>query len=165
MAYPIATIALTPMERALIKEVSTAQALGETTALKNMFYADLFEPYYKQEWQAAYDEFIESQTTHSLDDEVKDVALSDKAKQQLQDSDDDFVLLFNGWMKQQMDSQLNPWFSGKRMTDNREQWIYMFGDVPIYARIKNQKVVILGFEKRTNAEILQVLIDEVGEDS
>ena len=156
---PIQMLAPTAEERALMQEVTQTQGLNESTAVKEMFYDELRLAHCQRVWEEAHVAHMSNQVSVALDEEVDNVYLSNLAQKQFAEQSSSFRSLFIGWMKNQFKSQKTPYFSGKRVSDVKEQWVYSYGKNSVMAHIKHGKVSILAFDFSTNVDILQEVLD------
>lgn len=157
--YPIASIALTPVEAGLFKEIAKVRQEGYTTMPKNILYEEFMKIYYEQEWDRLLNEYMTSQDVTTLDPDLGSVFLSKTAKDQFEEKSTEFQLIFTGWLKTQLKQENAPLVSGSRYSDKPTQWIYRLGNLHALAYIPDfKKVIILGFGDKTRVEILQEIL-------
>ena len=160
MKYPLLSVVLKEQDFNLVNELADAQRVGTSILLKDYFFEDLFEPYYIELWQEAFDDYMETQTCGILSERVENVFLSLRASKQFSERSKSFQKLFIGWMQQQLENEDVLQFSGERVEDNPNHWIYHFGEIRVLALIEDKRVVILHFDDGNRVEILEKLLKE-----
>lgn len=160
MQYPSFSITLPKMLLDFVGKVADLRQIPKTTLIKDMFYDEITRPFYKQKWDEALHDYQINRDVVLLDSTLENYYISKTALEQLKTIDENLKDIIIAWLKAQTKESLNYFVCGYRLSQNENQWIYLFGEMRIMTLIQNAKIVIIGVVDSRRDKILDELIKQ-----